>query len=227
MQRLLAFGRPQLLLITINACSAVLFVLAILNTAVANVLVIISISPLLSAILSRVFLREQILKRTWYGLVTVFLSLTVLFLESFEQDSVMGNTAAFGVAVLMSCNFVLLRYHRKVNMIPTRVWSETLIALLAWPLATPTNLDSSSWTYVLILGLAVLPIASALITLGPRYLPAPQVGLIMLLEILLGPLWIWFVIREIPTLTTLIAGVVILITLTWLSVLGIRDNKVT
>ena len=64
-----------------------------------------------------------------------------------------------------------------------------------------------------------------MITLGPRYLPAPEVGLIMLLETLLGPLWVWLVIREVPSIETLIGGAMILAALTWMSIAAIRESQ--
>jgi len=64
-----------------------------------------------------------------------------------------------------------------------------------------------------------------MITLGPRYLPAPEVGLIMLLETLLGPLWVWLVIREVPSIETLIGGTIILAALTWMSITAIRESR--
>ena len=224
-RRLFAIGRPELQIIAVNASMHVLFVLAILNTTVANVLVIMSISPLLGAILSRFVLGEPVARRTWYTTVAVFIGLVLVFSQSLGGGTLVGDLSAFAVAVLLACNFVLLRRYRKVSMIPAVAWSMAVTAVIAWPLAIPASLDDMGWVYTLLLGLAILPVSSALITLGPRHLPAPEVGLIMLLETLLGPLWVWLVIREVPSTETLIGGAMILVALAWMSIAAIRNSR--
>ena len=224
-RRLFAIGRPELQIIAVNASMHVLFVLAILNTTVANVLVIMSISPLLGAILSRFVLGEPVARRTWYTTVAVFIGLVLIFSQSLGGGTLVGDLSAFAVAVLLACNFVLLRRYRKVSMIPAIAWSMAVTAVIAWPLAIPASLDGMGWVYTLLLGLVILPVSSALITLGPRYLPAPEVGLIMLLETLLGPLWVWLVIREVPSIETLIGGALILVALTWMTIEAIRAGQ--
>ena len=182
LRRLVAIGRPELLVIVVNVCMHVLFVFAILNTTVANVLVIMSISPLLGATLSRFALGEPVAKRTWYTTVAVFIGLALIFSQSLGGGTLVGDLSAFAVAIFLASNFVLLRCYRKVSMIPAVAWSMVVTAVITWFLAIPTSLDGAAWVYVLLLGLVILPVSSAMITLGPRYLPAPDVGLIMLLE---------------------------------------------
>ena len=223
-RRLFTIGRPELQVIGVNACMHVFFVLAILNTTVANVLVITSISPLLSAILSRFVLREPVARRTWYTAIAVFAGLTLIFSRSLGSSTLAGDLSAAMVAVLLACNLVLLRRYRKVSMIPARAWSEAVVALIVWPLAMPASLEAAGWTYTLLLGLGILPISGALITLGPRYLPAPEVNLIMLLETLLGPLWVWLVISEAPSFETLLEGSTILVALVLMSITAMRPG---
>ena len=225
LRRLVAIGRPELLVIVVNVCMHVLFVFAILNTTVANVLVIMSISPLLGATLSRFALGEPVAKRTWYTTVAVFIGLALIFSQSLGGGTLVGDLSAFAVAIFLASNFVLLRCYRKVSMIPAVAWSMAVTAAIAWFLAMPTSLDGAAWVYVLLLGLVILPVSSAMITLGPRYLPAPEVGLIMLLETLLGPLWVWLVIREVPSIETLIGGAMILAALTWMSIAAILESR--
>ena len=226
LRRLVAIGRPELLVIVVNVCMHVLFVFAILNTTVANVLVIMSISPLLGAILSR-----SVTWRTGGKADLVCHRRSVhrpcpnFFSEPWWRDTGRRSLSVRGRHVLMACNFVLLRRYRKASMIPAVAWSMAVTAVIAWPLAIPASLDDMGWVYTLLLGLAILPVSSALITLGPRHLPAPEVGLIMLLETLLGPLWVWLVIREVPSIETLIGGAMILAALTWMSIAAICESR--
>lgn len=225
LRRLCAIGWAELQVIFVNVCMHVFFVVAILKTTVANALVIMSISPLLGAILSLLVLGERVARRTWYTTVAVFIGLGLIFSQSLGGGMLAGDLSAFAVAILLACNFVLLRRYRKVSMIPAVAWSMIVTAFISWPLAVPTSLDSTTWVYALVLGLVILPVSSALITLGPRYLPAPEVGLIMLLETILGPIWVWLVIREVPSLETLIGGATILVALAWMSVMAIREGR--
>jgi drug/metabolite transporter (DMT)-like permease len=184
-----------------------------------------SISPLLSALLSLLILHEQVARRTWFTTIAVFFGLAMIFSQSIGGGTLLGDASAFGVAVSLACNFVLLRRYRQVNMIPAVAWGMVLGALIAWPLATPMSLGNVDFLYMLLLGLVILPISTTLITLGPKYLPAPEVGLIMLLEAIFGPLWVWLVIHETPSLETLIGGAMILLTLSWISIVTIRDTR--
>ena len=79
--------------------------------------------------------------------------------------------------------------------------------------------------YALILGLLVVPIGFALITLSPRYISAPEIGLIMLLEAILGPIWVWMVLNEFPSIETILGGVIIVVTLIILSIIPLILRK--
>ncbi|NJN06071.1 MAG: EamA family transporter, partial [Rhodobacteraceae bacterium] len=76
---------------------------------------------------------------------------------------------------------------------------------------------------LLVLGLVIMPVSFGLITAGPRYLPAAEVGLLMLLETVLGPLWVWLVIGETPASGTFLGGAIVLTTLVVHSLVGLRD----
>ncbi|MBO67203.1 MAG: EamA family transporter [Acidiferrobacteraceae bacterium] len=226
-RRLITIRKPEIQIISVNAVMHIFFVLAVQETSAANTLVIMSISPLFGAILSVLVLREKVANRTWYASTAVFIGLAIIFSQSLVGGTIIGDASALLVSILLATNFVLLRRYRSISMIPAVGWSMFVTALIAWPLATPMSMTGLSWVFMILLGLAILPISTALITLGPRYLPAPEVGLIMLVEPILGPLWVWLVIDEFPSIETLIGGATILITLTILSIRTITQNKNT
>ena len=226
-RQLIKVGRAEIQIIVITASTHFFFVFAILESVVAKTLVILSISPLLGAILSLLILREKVAGRTWIATIAVFGGLVLIFSQSISGGTLLGDASALVVALLLALNFVLLRRHRRINMIPAVAWGNILTAGGAWMLAVPTALGGSDWFYVLLLGIVILPIASTLITLGPRYLPAPEVGLIMLLEAILGPLWVWLIIHETPSFETLIGGATILAALSWMSIAMILENRKT
>ena len=86
--------------------------------------------------------------------------------------------------------------------------------------------EGETMAYLLIMGLFVLPVSTALITLGPRYITASEVALIFLLETFLGPIWVWVVLNQMPSTPTFIGGAIVIVTLTTHAVLGLRSNSV-
>ena len=109
-------------------------------------------------------------------------------------------------------------------MTPAVALGGLLAAAAAWPLAHPLSVSAADLAYLFLLGLAVLPISFYLISLGPRYLPAPEVNLIMLLEIVLGPYWVWLCIGEVPEARAFAGGAVVLATLTLHSIASLRNS---
>ena len=208
----------------IFSLGTVLFIFALSHTSVANTLIIVASAPLFAALGSRIFLREVIALRTWLAILLALSGIVLLAYDGVGRASLLGDLAALGVAIAMGADFTILRHVRSVNMIPAMALSGLLVGLFACLFAPPIVLAQEQIVYLLAMGLVVVPIPFALITIGPRYLPAPEVGLLMLLETVLGPLWVWLVINEQPTLLGLIGGAVVVATLAAHSVLALRRS---
>jgi drug/metabolite transporter (DMT)-like permease len=131
---------------------------------------------------------------------------------------------------MWASNLVVLRKGKAVNMVPANLLGNLMvvpITLLAG--AQPLSVSPTDMTYLIILGGIVLPVSFTLITMGPRYLPAPEVSLILLTETILGPIWVWLAINEVPQTTTLVAGALIISTLavhTFMSLWATRQHGV-
>ena len=201
------------------------FIFSIMNTAVANNLVIMSLSTMCAALLSHFFFREYISTCSLIAAIIIFLGLTIVFYGSLTTGSFVGDLAALVTSICLAVSLVLIRKNRTISMVPALSWSSALSCLVALPFALPTSLSGTSLTLLLILGLIVLPVSLALIGLAPQYLPAPEVSLIMRLEALLAPLWVWLVLGEVPSRQTLIGGGIILATLICLSLYTIRMQR--
>ncbi len=218
-----AIGRIGLLSALVVAGGSLLFVSSLKQTATANTLIILAATPLFSSLFSRIFLNDKIALRTWLAIVCCFAGILLIFSGSIQNGLFIGDLLALGATVMWAANLVVLRRGKAVNMIPASVLGNLLlvpIVLLfgAQPLAVPT-VDIG---YLLLLGGAVLPISFAMITLGPRYLPAPEVSLILLVETILGPIWVWMALDEIPANSTLLAGILIVSTLLIHTLLSMR-----
>ena len=213
-QRIVAIGRPGVIIALVQAVQAATFVLALHATTVANVLVIIASAPMFAALISRVFLREQVTRSTWVAVFSVFLGILLLFFGSMGQGTFSGDLWALLTAWLIALNFVLIRRAKHVDMIPATTLNNLILAVAMLIFgATPTAVTATDFGFLLIVGLLVVPIAMGCLTIGPRYLPAADVSLIMLLETPLGPLWVWLVLSEGPETATIGAGLIILCTL--------------
>ena len=224
-QQLLRLTRQGVVVAVSFAIANLAFIFSIQNTAVANTLVIMSLSPLFAALLSYFFFREPISTGTWLAAVAIFLGLTMVFYGSLATGGVVGDLAALVTSLCVAISLVLMREHRDISMVPALAWSSGLACLAALPFALPASLSGTALILMLVLGLIVLPASLTMIGLAPRYLPAAEVSLILRLEALLAPLWVWLVLGEVPSRQTLIGGGIILATLICLSLYTIRMQR--
>jgi drug/metabolite transporter (DMT)-like permease len=223
-------GRCGVLLAIVFTGSTLFFILALTYTAVADVLVIIAVAPLVAAILSRTFLGEQVAPRTWVAIALTLCGITLLVYDDLGSGSLYGDLAALCCAVCIGGSLTITRHGRKVSMVPAMALAGTLTALVALPLSLafetgPLLPPPPQLIYVVIMGLVVVPISFALITIGPRYLPAPEVGLLLLMETVLGPFWVWLVIGEYPGDLAVIGAAVVIITLAGHALAGNRQRR--
>lgn len=216
-------GRIGLLSAGVVTCGSFFFVNSLKHTTAANTLIILAATPLFSSLLSRLFLREEIARRTWLAITVCFGGILLIFSGSLNSGLLIGDFLALGATLMWASNLVILRSGKAVNMIPANLIGNLLVVpvtLLAG--AQPTAVTSTDMAFLLLLGGIVLPVSFTMITLGPRYLPAPEVSLILLVETILGPLWVWLVLNESPHATTLLAGVLIIGTLTIHTFMSLR-----
>jgi drug/metabolite transporter (DMT)-like permease len=195
------------------AAAVFFFVTAINTTTVANTLVIASAAPLFAALQSWLFLRERTAPATWAAIVVLFAGIAIIFSGSLRTSFVFGDLSALAYAGCLAAYYVALRRCSDDHLLSIVTYGGLLSGLLAWPVATPTVVAPSDFWLLLALGVAVVPASTMLLSLGTRHIPAPHVTLIMMLEMLLGPLWVWFALGEIPGYRTVLGGVLILMTI--------------
>jgi drug/metabolite transporter (DMT)-like permease len=207
-------GRAGLLSAAVVAVGGLFFVNSLKHTAAANTLIILAAAPLFSSLLSWLFLREKIARRTWIAISICFGGILLIFSGSLRSGLLLGDLLALGATLTWASNIVILRSSKAVNMVPANLLGNLLVvpaALLAG--AQPLAVTTPDMLFLLLLGGLVLPVSFTMITQGPRYLPAPEVSLILLVETILGPIWVWLAFNEVPQATTLLAGVLIVGTL--------------
>lgn len=222
-----AIGRTGLYSSATIVCGSIMFVNSLKQTAAANTLIILAATPVLSSLLSYLFLREKIARRTWLAIAICFGGILLIFSGSLSSGLLLGDLLALGATCMWATNIVILRRGRDVNMIPANVLGNLAVVPIAlfFSGGNPLLLSSSDAGYLLLLGGLLLPVSFAMITLGPRYLPAPEVSLVLLIETILGPIWVWWALQEVPHPTTLVAGLLILGTLLGHTLLSIKAQK--
>ncbi len=207
-------------------CGSILFVNSLKQTAAANTLIILAATPVLSSLLSYLFLKEKIARRTWLAIAICFGGILLIFSGSLHSGFLLGDLLALGATFMWATNLVILRRGRDINMIPANVLGNLAVVPVAFMFgATPLPISPADTGYLLLLGGLLLPVSFAMITLGPRYLPAPEVSLVLLIETVLGPIWVWAFLHEVPATATLIAGLLILGTLSCHTLLSMRSAQ--
>ena len=212
-------GWIGLLIVALNAVSMYAFNMAITSTSVANVLVILAIVPLLTAIMARAFLGERLKSDTAVAIAFAILGVLIVAAGATGGGEMYGLLYAILNAVAIAGFFVAARHLTGQSAIPFVGAGYLVAGLATLPFATTSDLTVAQFGLLLANGLVLQPLAIALISMGPRYLPAPEVALITLLEAILGPLFVWLVLGEDPGAYTLVGGAIIILTLSIHSVL--------
>jgi drug/metabolite transporter (DMT)-like permease len=208
------FDRKGLLIIALNAGGVLSWCSAMQHTSAANALLVLAIAPFLAAILSFFLLKERIDRVTALAIALVFTGVLVLASGSLGQGRLLGDGFALMNAITIAAYYVTLRTTGRRNMLPHLALGSILGGLLAVPFADFEPVTTTQALLIFLSGAIILPGAAGLLMLGPRYLPAPEVSMITLLEMILGPLLVWAVIGENPGQMTLIGGAIIVITVT-------------
>lgn len=206
------FDRKGLLIIALNAGGVLSWCSAMQHTSAANALLVLAIAPFLAAILSFLLLKERIDRVTALAIALVFTGVLVLASGSLGQGRLLGDGFALMNAITIAAYYVTLRTTGRRNMLPHLALGSILGGLLAVPFADFEPITTTQALLIFLSSAIILPGAAGLLMLGPRYLPAPEVSMITLLEVILGPLLVWAVIGENPGQMTLIGGAIIVIT---------------
>ncbi len=198
------------------------FVVSIQNTNVANTLVMIATAPMISAILSGFFLKEQPDKKTWISIIITFLAVIFIFYDSLGIGNFYGDILAFITAVGLAVGAVTIRSAKSKNLVPAAVIGKLLVATFALFFIESFLLVEKDLIIVPLMCILCVAIPFVLVTIAPRFITAAEVNLFFLLETIIGPIWVWFIIKEQPSIETLIGGAVIVTTIAIHSFLKLR-----
>ena len=224
LKALIGIGYPGIFyFISFSACN-ITFLISIQNTNVANTLVMIALAPMLSAILGTLFLKESPDKKTWSAIFITFTACIYIFHDSLKLGNLYGDIFGFITAFGLACNATLARYAKERDLVPSAVIGKLCVAIFALFFVESYELLGKDLFYIPLMCVMCVAIPFVLVTIAPRFITGAEVNLFFLLETILGPIWVWLVIKEQPSLETIIGGSVIILTIAIHSFLALKKT---
>ena len=209
----LAMGLAGLFYALTFSITNITFIVSIQNTNVANTLVMIATAPMLSAILAAVFLKENPDKNTWIAILITFLAGVYIFFDSFKLGNFFGDIFGLITALGLAVGANIIRSVRDKDLVPAAVIGKFLVAIFALFFVDNLILQGRDNIIVPLMCIMCVGIPFVLVTIAPRFITAAEVNLFFLLETIIGPIWVWLVITEQPSVETIYGGILIIITI--------------
>ena len=202
---------------------------AVQNTSVTNAMLLFASAPLITSILGYYFLREKVSLHTFLAILIAFIGILVMFMDSFGNNSINGSIGGVISAFGFSIFTVSLRWGKQNNMLPSVFLSGLLAIFLTVIICKIQNynliIDRYDAYYALFLGIFQVGLGLVLYTIGSKTVPAAELTLLSLCEVLLAPIWVWIFLGEGATILTLIGGSILLIAITFNSLIFIINRN--
>ena len=221
---LFSMGRPGIFYAVTFSITNVTFLISIQNTNVANTLIMIAMAPMLSAVLGAIFLKENPDKKTWIAIFITFLAAIYIFYDSIQLGNILGDIFGFVTALGLAIGAVIIRSAKEKNLVPSAMIGKLLVAVFALFFVKDFELIHTDIFIVPLMCILCVAIPFVLVTIAPRFITAAEVNLFFLLETIFGPIWVWLVIKEQPSLETIIGGIIIILTLAVHSSLALKKT---
>ncbi len=224
-----AAGWPGLLSSVLWGVMFTAFMLALSLTTTANTLVVMSISPLLTVLLARLMLSDPVALRTWFAAAAAGAGIAWMFgagLSAQDARHLSGMLVALAIPFASAINVVTLRAAAgRLDLVPALALGGAMACAISLPFAFPFSATPRDLALLAFLGLFQLGLPCMLVVIASRSLLAPEIALLGLLEVLLGPLWAWLGAGEIPANATLAGGAIVLLALVSNELAGIRPAR--
>lgn len=187
------------------------FIGSLTRTTVANTNILMSVSPFLAALAARGILKEPVPRRTWVAMAVAFAGIVVMFAQTADAGRLTGNLLALGVSCCFAAQVtVLRRFHATVDMLPQVMIAGLISVVIAGVLAPTFDATARDLGILALMGCVQLGTGCLLATAASKHLSATELGLLALLEPILGPIWVWMLMAEHPGAATLVGGSIVL-----------------
>ena len=206
------------------AVSNILFISAVKTTTVANVVIIFSTAALFSALFAYLFYKEKITKNIIIASFFMFVGLYIIFNDQLDIGSSEGNIYALLCTALFSIFFVLLSRYKEMDRVVLTALSGVALSVIAFFFCDDLAIDFKTLLIIMAMGLIISPFSRVLIGNGAIYISASEVSLLMIIETIMAPIWVWLFLNEIPSSYTFIGGSIIIATLIANSIYTLKNN---
>jgi drug/metabolite transporter (DMT)-like permease len=204
-----AVGRPGLAVAALMAVSSAFFIIALNHASVASVLFMQAFAPVLAAVFGMA-LGEPVARRTWLAML-VALGGVALMVGGPGRPSALGLVLSFAMTAAFAGLLVITRHQRQVSMAPATCLAMVIVLVGSAGFSHPGSVDGRDLGLLVALGIGQIGLGLIFLTIGGRLIPAAEVALITLLEVVLGPLWVWIFLSERPSAAVLAGGVIVLV----------------
>ena len=204
------------------------FMMALALTTAANVLITMSMAPLFTAVLAHFMLGHAVARRTWVAIALAGVGIVWMYAAGFDGNPrhLLGTAVALCVPLAGAINWnVSQRAAGKVDLVPAVLIGAALSTLVALPLSWPLQASTHDVAWLALLGVFQLAIPCVLAVMAARVLPAPEMSLLSLLEIVFAIAWVWLATDEKPTAAVVLGGSLVLLALVVSQWLGLRDAR--
>lgn len=210
---------------TLMATSNIFFISAVKNTLAANVVLILAAAPLFASFFSYAFYKIKPTKNIFVSSSFIFIGLIIIFSEQIGLGNMKGNIYALVCAMLFSLLFVVLSKHTSINRIFLIALAGFILAVESFVLTNDVSIDMNNFLIVALMGFLITPISRVLIGNGTKFLNASEVSLLMIIETVTAPIWVWFILKEVPSSNTFLGGGLIILTLILNALYTIKKNS--
>ncbi len=221
---LFASGLHGIIYIITFSITNVTFVVSIQNTNVSNTLIMVATAPMLSAVLGAIFLKEPPDNKTWISILITFLAVIFIFFDSISVGNFFGDILGFITATGLAVGAITIRSGKAKNLVPAAVVGKLFVALFALFFIESFILVGTDIYIVPLMCVICVAIPFVLVTIAPRFITAAEVNLFFLLETIIGPIWVWYFIKEQPSVETLVGGIIIITTIGVHSFLKLKNS---
>lgn len=202
-------GRKGLFCAGAFAISTLGFVVGMKNTAAGNVLVILNTAPVIAAVIAWAVWKETLPLRTWVVILVCVTGATFMAVGEFGKGDPLGLLMAVVAATALASNLNVARSKPDSDMSVMLMFGALVLAAVAALFGGAQMPSGRDFFFIALLCLVFLPTACILIQIGPRYIPAAEVSLMLLLETVFGSFLVWLFLGEVPPNLSLVGGVIV------------------
>ncbi|MFT4630293.1 MAG: DME family drug/metabolite transporter [Arenicella sp.] len=192
------------------ALASITVVLALVTTTAANAMFIISLTPLISGVLAWLIIGEKVRLKTWGTIGVALIGVFIIINGALSSNGLRGIAYAFLMAFCYGLFNVTLRRGKNQDMLPAICWSSYVLVVVLGLAVDDLAIPRSDLLICLSLGVFQIGLGGFLLIAGSKHVPAAQLALLAMLEVVLNPIWVWLGVGEVPATATLIGGLVIL-----------------